>query len=67
MIIKDKIIIDTARHKDSNGYMHVDKSNITKEQVAPYLGETIPEWQELGLEPKKEATQMRRFFLLLVY
>jgi hypothetical protein len=33
--------------------MHVDKSNITKEQVAPYLGETIPEWQELGLEPKK--------------
>jgi len=53
MIIKDKIIIDTARHKDSNGYMHVDKSNITKEQVAPYLGETIPEWRELGLEPKK--------------
>lgn len=53
MIIKDKIIIDTARHKDSNGYMHVDKSNITKEQVAPYMGDSIPEWQELGLDPKK--------------
>ncbi len=53
MIIKDKIIIDTARHKDSNGYMHVDKSNITKEQVAPYTGDSIPEWQELGLDPKK--------------
>lgn len=53
MIIKDKIIIDTARHKDSNGYMHVDKSNITKEQVAPYMGNSIPEWQELGLDPKK--------------
>jgi hypothetical protein len=53
VIIKDKIIIDTARHKDSNGYMHVDKSNITKEQVAPYMGDSIPEWQELGLDPKK--------------
>lgn len=53
MIIKDKIIIDTARHKDSNGYMHVDKSNITKVQVAPYMGDSIPEWQELGLDPKK--------------
>jgi hypothetical protein len=33
--------------------MHVDKSNITKEQVAPYMGDSIPEWQELGLDPKK--------------
>lgn len=53
MLIKDNIIIDTARHKDSNGYMHVDKSNITKEQVAPYMGDSIPEWKELGLDPKK--------------
>lgn len=53
MIIQDKIIIDTARHKDSNGYMHVDKSNITKEQVAPYMGSSIPEWQELGLDANK--------------
>jgi hypothetical protein len=53
MIVTDKIMIDSARHIDGNGYMRVDKSNITKEQIAPYLGESIPEWEELGLDPKK--------------
>lgn len=43
----------SRRHKDSNGYLHVDASNITKEQVAPYYGEEIPHWRELGLEPSK--------------
>lgn len=53
MIVTDKIMIDSARHVDGNGYMRVDKSNITKEQIAPYLGDSIPEWEELGLDPKK--------------
>jgi hypothetical protein len=53
MIVTDKIMIDSARHIDGNGYMRVDKSNITKEQIAPYLGDSIPEWEELGLDPKK--------------
>ena len=43
----------SKRHKDSNGYLHIDASNITKEQVAPYYGEEIPHWRELGLEPSK--------------
>lgn len=53
MVVTDKIMIDSARHVDGNGYMRVDKSNITKEQVAPYLGDSIPEWEKLGLDPKK--------------
>lgn len=53
MIVNDSIMLDSARHKDNNGYMHVDKSNITKEQIAPYMGSSIPEWQELGLDPEK--------------
>ena len=44
--------LDTARTFDENGYLHVSTSNITKEQVVPYVGDTIPSWQELGLKPK---------------
>lgn len=54
--LSDRIAFDaqsSRRHKDDNGYLHVDASNITKEQVAPYYGEEIPHWRELGLEPSK--------------
>ena len=54
--LSDRIAFDaqsSRRHKDNNGYLHVDASNITKEQVAPYYGEEIPHWRELGLEPSK--------------
>lgn len=51
-MIFDKMPIDTARTYDENGYLHVSTSNITKEQVVPYVGDTIPNWQELGLKPK---------------
>ena len=51
-MIFDKMPIDTARTFDENGYLHVSTSNITKEQVVPYVGDTIPNWQELGLKPK---------------
>ena len=53
MIIHDKWMLDSARHIDANGYMHVDTSNITKEQVVPYLGSSIPEWKTMGLDPEK--------------
>jgi hypothetical protein len=52
-MIFDTIPLETVRTMDDNGYMHVAVSNITKEQVAPYTGDTIPNWRELGLEPKK--------------
>ena len=53
MLIKDKQTLESVRAKDNNGYMHVDVSNLTKEQVVPYLGDTIPGYKELGLEPSK--------------
>lgn len=51
-MIFDTLPIETARTFDENGYLHVSTSNITKEQVVPYVGDTIPGWQELGLKPK---------------
>ena len=53
MLINDKNIFDSARTIDNNGYMHVDVSNLTKEQVVPYKGDTIPGWKELNLDPEK--------------
>ena len=55
MLIQDKYILDaaSARSVDSNGYMHVATSNLTKEQVVPYMGNTIPGYIELGLDPQK--------------
>ena len=43
----------TKRRFDENGFMHVESSHITKEQVAPYRGREIPGWAELGLDPDK--------------
>ena len=51
-MIFDTVPLETARPFDENGYLHVSTSNITKEQVVPYVGDTIPGWQELGLKPK---------------
>lgn len=55
MLIKDKYAFDkaSARTLDSNGYMHVAVSNLTKEQVVPYMGDSIPGYKELGLQPDK--------------
>jgi len=52
-MIFDTVPLETARSYDENGYLHVNTSNITKEQVVPYVGDTIPGWQELELDPKK--------------
>lgn len=41
---------DSVRNTDENGYLHVDISNITKEQVAPYRGDEIPHYRELGFK-----------------
>lgn len=53
MLAYDKYTLDSVRHFDENGFMHVDVSNITKEAVNPYYGREIPGWQELGLIPDK--------------
>lgn len=51
-----KMTFDNApsrRRKDENGFMHVDSSHITKEQVVKYYGREIPGWQELRLDPDR--------------
>lgn len=41
------------RHFDENGFLHVDSSHITKEQVVKYYGREIPGWQALKLDPER--------------
>lgn len=41
------------RWYDDDGRMHVDRSNLTRVQVAPYRGAEIPDWREKGLSPTK--------------
>lgn len=41
----------TARHKDKDGYLHVDISNLTRDQVAGYYGYEIP--TDKKLDPHK--------------
>lgn len=50
-LVYDRAQVDSVRTVDDNGYLHVGISNITKEQVAPYLGSEIPEFEKLGLKP----------------
>ena len=51
-IVFDKVSFkDSVRSIDDNGFLHVAISNITKEQVAPYMGHEIPNYERLGLKP----------------
>lgn len=50
-LVYDRSPVDSVRTVDDNGYLHVGVSNITKEQVAPYLGKEIPGFEKLGLKP----------------
>ena len=43
----------SARLVDESGILHVEKSNISKSIVNPYMGTEIPRWDELGLDPNK--------------
>ena len=53
MITYDSNIFGSNREFDPNGYLRVDMNNITKTQVAPYLGREIPHWKEFGLDSDK--------------
>lgn len=50
---KETLAFDTKRHKDINGYLHVEVSPLTKETVNPYYGREIPGWEDEGLDPEK--------------
>ena len=51
--------MDSARSYDANGHLRVARTIITKADVNPYLGASIPRWQELGLDPNKEYNLLR--------
>ena len=44
---------DLNRTKTEDGRLIVKFNNISKANVCPYIGEEIPNWEELGLKPKK--------------
>lgn len=43
----------SVREYDRDGRLHVAVSNMAKEAVDQYLGEEIPGWDSLGLDPKR--------------
>jgi hypothetical protein len=51
----DRMVFDlkSARSYDADGRLHVSLSNISKANVCPYRGDEIPDWENLGLDPKK--------------
>ena len=53
--LKRTVAIDSVsvRSVDDNGFLHVQKSPLTRVQVAPYYGQEIAGWRELGLDPEK--------------
>lgn len=55
MINADVLTFDakSVRSIDENGFMRIAISPFTKEQVAPYYGREIPDWEKLGLDPEK--------------
>lgn len=53
MLVYDKNIFGSQREKDANGFLRVGSCNITRTQVAGYLGREIPNWKEFELEPDK--------------
>lgn len=42
----------SMRTVDANGFLHVERSPLTRVQVAPYLGREISGWQAQGLDPE---------------
>ena len=43
----------SRRRTDENGFLHVSRSHISREQVTGYLGEEVPGWESLGLDPAR--------------
>jgi uncharacterized protein len=50
---------DTARMESVDGHLHVMRTPISKAAVNEYLGEEIPGFEELGLDPRKRYRLLR--------
>lgn len=51
--------MDSARSIDANGHLLVNRTVITKAAINPYQGNTIPKWEELGLDGSKTYMLLR--------
>lgn len=49
----------SERQRDLNGHLIVNRTVITKAAVNPYLGSSIPQHKELGLDPSKTYNLLR--------
>lgn len=49
----------SVRSYDQDGRMRVEKANISKATVNPYLGREIPDYQRLGLDADREYRLLR--------
>lgn len=49
----------SARSYDADGRLHVEKSNISKANICEYRGDEIPDFEQLGLDPKKMYRLLR--------
>lgn len=52
-LVFDSTPFESVRSIDDNGFMHVAVSNVTKEQVVPYRGDEIPNYESQGLKPEE--------------
>lgn len=53
ILANDRLPAASVRWEDADGRLHVDRSAVTRVQVAPYYGNEVPGWEERGLDPAK--------------
>lgn len=53
ILANDRLPVESVRWTDRDGRLHVERSAVTRVQVAPYRGNEIPHWERLGLDPTK--------------
>lgn len=53
LALDEKVVMESARMRDKNGFLQVKTSNLTRDHVAPYYGREIPGWEERQLDPDR--------------
>jgi hypothetical protein len=53
LALDEKVVMESARTRDKNGFLQVKTSNLTRDHVAPYYGREIPGWEERQLDPDR--------------
>lgn len=53
LALDERVVMESARTRDKNGFLQVKTSNLTRDHVAPYYGREIPGWEERQLDPDR--------------